>query len=95
MPFRSNNDPPPFRCPWSFGLAFIPHGVSLRTIINAVVLLFALGARFRGPVMQEINRRKKRKEDAAKLADRNFKDVVQFSLCSLDRSVSSRCSKCR
>ena len=40
--------------------------------------------------MQEINRRKKRKEDAAKLADRNFKDVVQFSLCSLDRSMVFR-----
>eukprot|EP01051_Picozoa_sp_SAG22_P021378 SAG22_NODE_4698_length_1189_cov_1.017431_2_plen_243_part_01 len=86
-------EPPTFDCPWSFGykdLHILLRTLTPRRVAAFLIPVLAFGYRLKSPVVNEIKRRQKAKEEAKKLRDRNFTEVVQFSLCSLDEHLVFR-----
>jgi hypothetical protein len=79
-------DAPSFDCPVTFGYgaARIFRGTTLRRAGPVVLTLTTFGLKYMHYLSVWWSRRQKGKQDQDKLNARNFAEVVQFSLCSLD-----------
>eukprot|EP01052_Picozoa_sp_SAG31_P004410 SAG31_NODE_182_length_21094_cov_4.426721_15_plen_210_part_00 len=76
------------RNPHTFVRAFQFQGTY--SVLGTMVGLTGLWVRFAPKYLAAVRHRQKQNEDAKKLAARNFKDIIQFSLCSLDEKLTFR-----